>query len=41
VTYPKDYVKEAAKRNLLGLRFSPEYKGRELQWQDEMVNLNL
>ncbi|MGD2247781.1 MAG: acyl-CoA dehydrogenase family protein [Candidatus Methanofastidiosia archaeon] len=39
VTYPKEYVKEAAKRNLLGLRFSPEYKGRGLQWQDEIVAL--
>lgn len=39
VTYPKDYVKEAAKRNLLGLRFSPKYKGRGLQWRDEIVAL--
>jgi len=39
VTYPKEYVTEAAKRNLLGLRFSQEYGGRGLHWKDEIVAL--
>lgn len=39
VIYPKEYVKEAAKRNLLGLRFSKDYGGRGLQWADEIVAL--
>jgi len=39
VTYPREYVTEAARRNLLGLRFSKEYGGRGLQWKDEIVAL--
>lgn len=39
VIYPKEYVVEAARRNLLGLRFSREYGGRGLQWKDEIVAL--
>lgn len=39
VIYPKEYVKEAAKRTLLGLRFSKDYGGRGLQWADEIVAL--
>ena len=39
ITYPKEYVTEAARRNLLGLRFSPEYGGRGLTWKDEIVAL--
>ena len=39
VRYPQEYVKEAAKRNLLGLRFSKEYGGRGLKWEDEIVAL--
>ena len=39
ITYPKEYVAEAARRNLLGLRFSPEYGGRGLTWKDEIVAL--
>ncbi|MEE8390023.1 MAG: acyl-CoA dehydrogenase family protein [Anaerolineae bacterium] len=37
VKYPRDYVREAGQRNLLGLRFLPEYGGRGLQWEDEIV----
>lgn len=37
--YPKQYITEAARRNLLGLRFSKEYGGRELQWKDEIIAL--
>ncbi len=39
VTYPREYVYEAARRNLLGLRFPKEYGGRSLSWTDEIVAL--
>ena len=39
VRYPGEYVQEAARRNLLGLRFSPEYGGRGLAWRDEIIAL--
>jgi acyl-CoA dehydrogenase len=39
VRYPREYVVEAAKRNLLGLRFSKEFGGRGLQWRDEIIAL--
>lgn len=39
VLYPREYVVEAAKRNLIGLRFSREYGGRGLKWVDEIVAL--
>jgi alkylation response protein AidB-like acyl-CoA dehydrogenase len=39
VHYPREYVEEAARRNLLGLRFSPEHGGRGLDWKDEIVAL--
>ena len=39
VRYPRDYVTEAARRNLLGLRFPVEYGGRGLGWTDEIVAL--
>ncbi len=39
VRYPREYVREAARRKLLGLRFPPEYGGRGLQWRDEIVAL--
>lgn len=37
VRYPKEYVIELAKRNLLGLRFAQKFGGRGLQWVDEVV----
>ncbi len=37
VRYPREYVVEAAKRNLLGLRFDKKYGGRGLKWVDEIV----
>ena len=37
VRYPREYVREAARRNLLGLRFPVEYGGRGLKWEDEIV----
>jgi len=39
VTYPKEFLEEAAKRKLLGLRFPHEYGGRGLKWADEIVAL--
>jgi len=37
VQYPREFVREAGRRNLLGLRFPPEYGGRGLRWEDEIV----
>ncbi|HIQ02428.1 MAG TPA: acyl-CoA dehydrogenase [Anaerolineales bacterium] len=37
VRYPSDFVREAGRRNLLGLRFSPEVGGRGLRWEEEIV----
>ncbi len=37
ITFPKEFVVEAGKRNLLGLRFPPQYGGRGLKWVDEVM----
>ena len=39
VRYPKEYLVEAGRRNLLGLRFPIKYGGRGLPWTSEMVAL--
>ena len=39
VTYPKEFLQEAGRRNLLGLRFHPEWGGAGLPWTSEMVAL--
>ena len=39
VTYPREYLQEAAKRHLLGLRFDPHWGGRGLPWTSELVAL--
>jgi len=39
VRFPREYLVELARRNLLGLRFSKEFGGRELKWVDEIVAL--
>ena len=39
VTYPRQYLERAAARNLLGLRFPPEWGGRGLKWADEIIAL--
>ena len=39
IRYPREYVVGLAKKNLLGLRFSPEYGGRGLKWVDEIIAL--
>jgi len=37
VQYPQDFVLEAGRRKLLGLRFPAEYGGRGLRWEDEIL----
>lgn len=37
IDYPFEFLHEAAKRNLPGLRFPEEYGGRGLTWSAEMV----
>ncbi|MBC7259077.1 MAG: acyl-CoA/acyl-ACP dehydrogenase [Chloroflexi bacterium] len=39
VRYPREYIRWAAERNLLGLRFPAEYGGRGLRWEDEIIAL--
>ncbi len=39
VRYPAEYLEEAGRRNLLGLRFPKRYGGRELGWKEEVVAL--
>lgn len=39
VAYPREFIEEAAKRRLLGLRFPEKYGGRGLKWVDEIVAL--
>ncbi|MEJ2209701.1 MAG: acyl-CoA/acyl-ACP dehydrogenase [Anaerolineae bacterium] len=39
VRYPREYVRDLGRQNLLGLRFPPEYGGRGLGWADEIVAL--
>jgi alkylation response protein AidB-like acyl-CoA dehydrogenase len=37
--YPKQFLEEAGRRNLLGLRFPKQYGGRGLGWREEMIAL--
>ncbi len=37
VRYPRQYVEEAARRKLLGLRFAPQWGGRGLPWTSEVI----
>jgi len=39
VRYPRQFLEDAARRKLLGIRFSPEYGGRGLGWEDEIIAL--
>jgi len=39
VQYPVEFLKSAAARNLLGLRFDTEHGGRGLSWVEEVVAL--
>ncbi len=39
VRYPKEFIREAGKRNLLGLRFDKKWGGSDMPWTSEMVAL--
>jgi len=39
VRYPKEFIREAGKRNLLGLRFDKKWGGSGLPWSSEIVAL--
>ncbi|UBM62667.1 acyl-CoA/acyl-ACP dehydrogenase [Candidatus Sulfidibacterium hydrothermale] len=39
VKYPKEFIREAGKRNLLGLRFDKKWGGAGMPWTSEMVAL--
>lgn len=39
IQFPKEFLVEVGKRNLLGLRFPPKYGGRGLKWVDELIAL--
>jgi len=39
VSYPREFIEEASRRNLLGLRFNKEWGGRGLPWSSELVAL--
>ncbi|MEW6092438.1 MAG: acyl-CoA dehydrogenase family protein [Chloroflexota bacterium] len=39
VRYPRGYLQEGARRNLLGLRFDKKWGGRGLPWTSELVAL--
>lgn len=39
IAYPREYLQEAARRNLLGLHFDPTRSGRGVPWTSELVAL--
>ena len=39
IKYPKEYLRECAKRGLIGLRVPKEYGGRGLDWVDDIIAL--
>jgi len=39
VRYPKEFIREAGKRNLLGLRFDKKWGGSGMPWTSEMIAL--
>jgi hypothetical protein len=39
VKYPKQFLREGARRKLLGLRFPKAYGGRDMRWEDEVIAL--
>ncbi len=39
IRYPREFISEAGKRNLLGLRFSSRWGGASLPWTSEMIAL--
>ncbi|MFU8796199.1 MAG: acyl-CoA dehydrogenase family protein [Dehalococcoidia bacterium] len=39
VEFPYEFVREAGRRNLLGIRFPEKYGGRGLKWVDELIEV--
>ena len=39
VRYPREFLQEAARRHLLGMRFDPRWGGRGVPWTSELVAL--
>ncbi|MBU0513008.1 MAG: acyl-CoA/acyl-ACP dehydrogenase [Chloroflexi bacterium] len=39
VVFPREFLEEAGRRNLLGLRFDPRWGGKGLPWTSELVAL--
>ncbi|MFO7711997.1 MAG: acyl-CoA dehydrogenase family protein, partial [Dehalococcoidia bacterium] len=39
VEFPYEFVREAGRRNLLGIRFPKKYGGRDLKWVDELIEV--
>src|SRR4030042_3717132 len=39
VEFPYEFVREAGKRNLLGIRFPKKYGGRDLKWVEEILDI--
>ncbi len=39
VEFPYEFVREAGRRNLLGIRFPVKYGGRDLKWVDELIEV--
>ena len=39
IQFPHEFVREAGRRNLLGIRFPRKYGGRDLKWVDELVEI--
>jgi hypothetical protein len=39
IRYPKEFLQKAGSRNLLGLRFSPVWRGRGARWTGEVAVL--
>ena len=37
IEFPYEFVREAGRRNLLGIRFPKKYGGRDLKWVDEII----
>lgn len=37
IEFPYEFVREAGRRNLLGIRFPKKYGGRDLKWVDELL----
>ncbi len=37
ISFPKEFLQEAGRRNILGLRFPAKWGGRELTWNDELI----